>query len=73
MLYVTRLTQNQNDSINSILQHGRIVGKDCRIVFTAFGFQYLILCPRQFKGNVATTYLKGLRAIKTFYTKICCC
>ena len=25
MLYVTRITQNKNDLINSILQHGRIV------------------------------------------------
>ena len=28
VLYVTRLTQNQNDSINSILQYGRVFGQD---------------------------------------------
>ena len=25
ILYVTRMTQNKNDSINSILQHGRSI------------------------------------------------
>ena len=29
ILYVTRMTQNKNDSINSILQHGRVVDNDC--------------------------------------------
>ena len=61
MLYVVRLTQNQNDSINSILKYGLVVGKDCCIVFFASGFPYLILSPRQCKGKVGTTYLKGLR------------
>ena len=27
--YVTRTTQNKNDSINSALQHGRVVDKNC--------------------------------------------
>ena len=27
------MTQNKNDSINSILQHGRVVDKDCFLVF----------------------------------------
>ena len=35
MLHVTRLPQNQNDSINSILQYGRVVEKDCCVVFSA--------------------------------------
>ena len=48
MLYVTRLTQNQIDSINAILQCGRVVGKDC-CVFSVSGFPYLILCLRQVK------------------------
>ena len=55
--YVTRMTQNKNDSINSILQYGRLVDKNCCVVFPASGFPYLILCPRQCKGKVATTYL----------------
>ena len=33
ILYVTRMTQNKNDSINSILQHGRVVDKNCCVVF----------------------------------------
>ena len=66
MLHVTRLTHDQNDSINSILQYGRVVGKDCCVVFSASEFPYLILCPRLCKGKVATTYLKGLRTIKIF-------
>ena len=41
------MTQNKNDSINSILQHGRVVGKNCFVVFPTSGFPYLTLCPRQ--------------------------
>ena len=66
MLYVTRLTQNQNDSINSILQYGHVVGQDCCVMFSASGFPYLVLCPTECKGKVATTYLRGLRTIKIF-------
>ena len=47
MLYVTRITQNKNDSINSILQHGRAVDKNFFVVFPPSGFPYLILCPKQ--------------------------
>ena len=65
MLYVARLTQNQNNPRNSILQYGCDVGKDCCVVFSASGFSYLILCPRQCKEKVATTYLKSI-AIKVF-------
>ena len=57
MLYMTRLTQNQNDSINSILQYGRVIRKYWCVVFFASGFPYLILRLRQWKGKVATTYL----------------
>ena len=55
------MTQNKNDSINSVLPHGRVVDKNCCIAFPISGFPYLILCPRQCKQKVATTYL----AIKT--------
>ena len=51
MLHVTRMTQNKNDSINSILQYGQIVEKNCYVVFLASGFSYFILCPRQCKGK----------------------
>ena len=44
MLYVTRMTQNKNDSIKSKLQHGRVVGNNCCIVFPTSRFPYLILC-----------------------------
>ena len=51
------MTQNKNDSINSILQHGRVVDNNCCVVFPTSRFSYLILCPRQCKWKVATTYL----------------
>ena len=42
-----QMTQNKNDLIiNSILQHGYVVGKSCCVVFPTLGFPYLILCPR---------------------------
>ena len=44
------MTQNKND----LLQHGRVIDKNCCVVFPASGFLYLILCPRQCKWNVAT-------------------
>ena len=50
------MTQNKNDSINSILQHGRF-DKICCVVFPTSGFPYLILCLRQCKWKVATSYL----------------
>ena len=61
------MTQNKNDSINSILQHGRVVGKNCFVVFPTSGFPYLTLCPRQCKWKLATTYLTiRLRTMKIF-------
>ena len=51
------MTQNKNDSINSILQHGRVVDKNCCEVYPTSGFPYLTLCPRQCKLKVATTCL----------------
>ena len=39
------MIQNKNDSINSILHHGRVVGKNCCVVFPTSGFPYLTLCP----------------------------
>ena len=56
-LYATIMTQNKNDSINSMLQNGRVVDKNSCVVFPTSGFPYLILCPRQCKWKVATTYL----------------
>ena len=50
---MTRMTQNKNYSINSVLQHGLVVDK---IVFPTLGFPYLILCPTQCKWKAATTY-----------------
>ena len=51
------MTQNKNDSINSILKHGRVVGKDCCVVFPTSGFPYLILCTKQCKWRLPMTYL----------------
>ena len=56
MLYVTRMTQNKNDSINPILQDGRVVD-NCCVLFPASGFPYFILCPRQCKGKATNNYL----------------
>ena len=54
---MARMTQNKNESINSILHHGRVVDNNCCVVFPTPGFPYLILCLRQYKWKVATTYL----------------
>ena len=40
------MTQNKNDSINSILQHDRVVGNNCCVVFPTSIFPYLMPCPR---------------------------
>ena len=48
---------NKNDSIIAILKHGRVVDKNCCVVFPTSEFPYLILCPRQCKWKIATTYL----------------
>ena len=48
VLYVMLMTQNKNDSINSILQHGLVVDKNCCVSFPTLGFPYLILYPRQY-------------------------
>ena len=57
MLYEMKLTQNQHDPINSILEYGRVVGKDCGVVFSTSGFPYFIQRSRQCKGKIATTYV----------------
>ena len=46
ILYVIRMTQNENDSINSILQNGPAVDNNCCVVFPPSRFPYLIVCPR---------------------------
>ena len=46
-----RITQNEDDSINSILQHGRNLDKNCCVLFPTSRFRYLIMCPRQCKGR----------------------
>ena len=46
ILYVVRMNQNKNDSINSILQHGCVVNSNCYVLFPTSRFSYLILCPR---------------------------
>ena len=48
MLYVMRITQNRNDSINSILEHGRD---------SISYFRISILIQDQCKWKVATAYL----------------
>ena len=50
MLYVTRMTQFKNDSINSPMQYGR-VDKGCCVVFPVSGFSYLFCVPESEKGR----------------------
>ena len=57
ILYVMRMTQNKNDSIYSILQHGRVLNNNCCIVFPTSRFPYLTLCLRYCEWKAATTYL----------------
>ena len=57
IFYVKRISQNKNDSINAILQHGLVVDKNRWVVFPTSGFPCLTLCPRLYKWKVATTYL----------------
>ena len=54
---VMRIIHHKNNSIKLKLQHGRVVDTNCCVVFTASGFPYLILCLRQCKWKLATTYL----------------
>ena len=51
------MTQNENDSANSLLQHDRVLEKNRCVVFPTSGLPYLTLCPRQCKWKVAATYL----------------
>ena len=46
ILYVMRITQNKNDSINSILQHGRVDDNNCFVLSPTLKFPCLILCHR---------------------------
>ena len=69
MLYFTRMTQNKNDSINSVLQHGRVVDNSCCVVFPTSRFPYLILCPRRVWKSPAvkasTNYKKQHRTLQS--------
>ena len=51
VLYVTKLTKNQNNSINLILQYGRVVEKDCCIAFSASEFHIWSSIPDNAKGR----------------------
>ena len=51
ILYVTRMIQNKNDSINSILQHGRVVENNCCVVFPTSKFPYLICVADRANGK----------------------
>ena len=51
------MAQNKTNSMKSILQHGRVVDKNCCVVSPTSGFPYLPMYPRQSKWKVATAYL----------------
>ena len=43
------MTQNKDDSINSVLQHGRVVDNNCWVISPTS--RYLILCPSSANGR----------------------
>ena len=45
------MTQNKNDSINSALQHGRVVDNNYCLVFPTSRVPNLILCPDSTNGR----------------------
>ena len=51
------MTQSKNDSINSILQHSRVVDKTCFSSISYFKISIFHPVPRQCKWKIATTYL----------------
>ena len=51
ILYVTRMSQNTNDSINSTLQHSRVAENNCCVLFPTSRFPYLILLAIRIKNN----------------------
>ena len=40
ILNVTKMIQIKNDFIKSVLQHGRVVDKNCCVVFPTTGFLF---------------------------------
>ena len=51
ILYVTRMIQNKNYSINSILQHGHVFDNNCCVAFPTSRFPYLFLFPNSENGR----------------------
>ena len=51
ILYVMRMTQNENDSINSILQHGRVVDNNLCVVFPIKDFHISSCVPDSANGR----------------------
>ena len=45
------MAQNKNDSINSVLQHGLVIDKNCCVVSSTSGFPYLNLCANSVNGR----------------------
>ena len=56
VLYAMIMTQNENDSINSILQHGRIVEKNYCIKFLCSIFKISMFDPMYQTGQMEGTY-----------------
>ena len=51
-IYVMRMAQNKNDSINSILQHGSVVGKNlCSISYFRISVFDLVSQTVQMEGS----------------------
>ena len=45
MSCMMRLTQSHNELINSILQHGHVIRKNCFVLSAASWFLSVMLCP----------------------------
>ena len=51
ILHVIRMTQNKNDSIYSILQHGGVVDNNYFVVFATSKFSYWAYVPDSANGR----------------------
>ena len=45
------MTQNKNNSINSILQHSRVVDNSCSVLFPVSKFPYLVCVANTANGR----------------------
>ena len=51
ILYVARMTQNKNNSINPILPQSRVVDSSCWVLFPVSKFPYLVCVANSENGS----------------------